>query len=270
MATLRKIWAFVKRDFLQTVSYRFNFLFSLLGVFFSCLTFFFFSRLLEGQHVATLAPYGGAYFPFALVGIAFNSFLAVGLQSLGDSISRSQTTGTLEALLVTPTSITTVIFASTLFAFLFAACRVVVYFLFAVLFFGVSFQTANVPLALMIFALSTATFTAMGMISASFVMVFKQGNPAGWIFGGVSTLLGGVIFPVAILPSWLQPLSSLLPITHALEAMRRAILMGAGLSELWRPLLALAAFTAALIPAGVLSFGLAVRWAKKTGSLVQY
>ena len=270
MGTLFRIWAFVKRDFLQMASYRMNFVLSLLGILFSCLTFFFFSRLLEGQKIATLVPYGGEYFPFALLGIAFYSFLGVGLQSLADSISRAQTTGTLEALLVTPTPITTIIFSSTLFSFLFAAARVVVYLLFGALFFGVSLGRANIPVALLVLAVSIATFTAMGMISASFVMVFKRGNPAGWVFGGVSTLFGGVIFPVQVLPGWLQPVSRLLPITYSLEAMRRAVLLGATFSELLPTIAALVTFAAVLMPAGVVAFSLAVRRAKRTGSLVQY
>src|SRR5438093_910565 len=128
--TLRKVWAFVKRDFLQTASYRLNFVFSILAILFSCLTFFFSSRLLQGQDVATLRPYGGEYFPFVLIGIAFYSFLNVGLGALSESISRSQTTGTLEPLLVTPTSVTIIVLSSTLFPFLFAAVRVFVYLIF--------------------------------------------------------------------------------------------------------------------------------------------
>ena len=231
MATLVKIWAFVKRDFLQQVSYRLNFLISLAGILLSCLTFFFFSRLIQGQQIPSLAPYGGEYFPFALVGIAFYSFLGVGLQSLAESISRAQTTGTLEALLVTPTPVTVVIFASTIFSFLFAAARVVVYLLFGALFFGVGLGRANLPVALLVLGLSIATFTALGMLSAAWVMVFKKGSPPGWVFGGVSTLFGGVIFPVASLPGWLQPVSKALPITYSLEAMRMAVLQGAGLES---------------------------------------
>jgi len=205
-----------------------------------------------------------------LVGIAFYSFLGVGLQSLADSISRAQTTGTLEALLVTPTDLTTIIFASTLFSFMFAAARVLVFFLFGAVFFDVSLARANIPAAIAVLVLSTICFTSMGMLSAAFVMVFKRGNPASWIFGGVSSLFGGVIFPVGILPRWLQPVSQFLPITHALEAMRLAMLKGESLVELWRPIGALALFAAILIPAGVFAFSIAVRHAKKTGSLVQY
>src|SRR5262245_12020895 len=251
-------------------SYRMNFVFSLLGILFSSLTFFFFSRLFHGQTVEALAPYGGAYFPFALVGIAFYQFLGAGLASLSESISRAQTTGTLEALLVTPTSLTTIIFSSTIFAFAFAALRVVAYLLFGALFFDVSFAHTNVPVALLVLVLSTVNFLAIGMLSASWVMVFKSGSPTGFVFGGVSALLGGVLFPQTVLYAWMRPLAVVLPITHALEAMRRAVLVGEGLSELWPSIMALVVFAAILLPAGVAAFGLAVRRAKRTGSLVQY
>ena len=145
MQTLRKVLAFVKRDFLQTASYRMNFAFSVLGIMFQCLTFFFFSRLLVGQNVATLQPYGGEYFPFVLIGLAFWSFLSVGLGALSDSISRSQTTGTLEPLLVTPTGVTTIIFSTTLFPFLFAAARAGAYLILGTLLFGVALGNANLP-----------------------------------------------------------------------------------------------------------------------------
>lgn len=270
METLRKVWAFVRRDFLQMASYRTNFVFSMLGILFSSLTFFFFSRLFQGQDVAALAPYGGAYFPFALVGIAFYQFLGTGLASLSESISRAQTTGTLEALLVTPTSLTTIIFSSTIFAFFFAAVRVFVYLLFGALVFDVSLARANVPVALLVLVLATVNFLAIGMLSASWVMIFKSGSPTGFVFGGVSALLGGVLFPQSVLYPWMRPLSVVFPITHALEAMRRAVLMGEGLSELWQPIAALVVFGAILLPAGVVAFSLAVRRAKRTGSLIQY
>jgi ABC-2 type transport system permease protein len=270
MMTLRKLWAFVVRDFVQTASYRFNFVVSLAGILLSSVSFFFLSRLIPGEQVPALAQYGGEYFPFALVGIAFYSFLGVGLQTLADSISRAQATGTLEALLVTPTPVTIVIFASTLFTFFFAAARVVVYLLFGTLLFGVDLSHANFPAALVVLGLSFATFIAIGMVSAAFVMVFKKGNPPGWVFGGVSTIFGGVIFPVESLPHWLQPASKALPITYALEAMRLAVLRGEGLGDLWRPIAALLGFAIVLLPAGVISFSLAIRRTKRTGTLVQY
>jgi ABC-2 type transport system permease protein len=268
--TLRKVWAFVRRDFLQMASYRTNFVFSMIGILFSSLTFYFFSLLFGGKPIAALAPYGGQYFPFALVGIAFYQFLGTGIGALSESIGRAQTTGTLEALLVTPTSLTTVIFSSTIFAFLFSAARVVVFLVVGVVVFGVDLSRANVPAALFVLGLSTVNFIAIGMLSASWIMVFKGGSPTGFVFGGVSGLLGGVLFPQSVMYPWMRPLAFALPITHALEAMRRSVLLGEGLADLWQPIAALVVFTVILLPAGVVAFSLAVKRAKRTGSLVQY
>jgi ABC-2 type transport system permease protein len=266
MGTLSKIWAFVKRDFLQNVSYRLNFAVSIVGVLLSCLTFHFLSKLVPPTSVPMLSAYGGEYFPFVLIGIAFYSFLGVGLQSLADSISRAQMTGTLEALLVTPTSLTTVILASTVFSFLFAAGRVVMYLAFGALFFGVRLGQANLPAAAVVFALSITAFTAIGMLSAAFVMVFKKGSPPGWVFGGISTLFGGVIFPIELLPAWIRPVSRVLPITYALDGMRSTVLAGAGLGEVRREVAMLALFAALLLPVGVAAFSFAVRRTKRTGT----
>ena len=243
-----------------------SFAFTLVRIFTQCLVFFFFSKLFEG---ACTDPRSWRRMARSPLGIAFYPFLGVGLQSLADSISRAQMTGTLEALLVTPTSLTTVIFSSSLFAFLFAAARVVVYLVIGTLVFSVGFGQANLGVALLVLVLSTVAFAAIGMISASFVMIFKRSSPTDWIFGGISTILGGVLFPVDVLPAWLRPVSLLLPMTHALEAMRLAMLKGAGLSELWPQLAALSAFAPSSCrrrPRIPLRRALG----QKTGSLVQY
>jgi len=270
MRTLRKVGAFVRRDVLEMASYRTNFVFSMVGILFSSLTFFFLSRLVDAHRVPELAPYGGQYFPFVLVGMAFYQFLGTGIGALSDSLRRAQTTGTLEALLVTPTPLPVVILSSTIFPFLFSALRVFVFLAVGVVVFGVDLSHANIAAALFVLALSTVSFTAIGMLSASWIMIFKGGSPTGFVFGGISAMLGGVLFPPTVLYPWMRPLSAALPITYALEAMRRAVLLGDGLPQLGAPIAALLVFTAVLLPAGVAAFSLAVRRAKRTGSLVQY
>ena len=41
---------------------------------------------------------------------------------------------------------------------------------------------------------------------------------------GVVYLLSGVVFPIGVLPSWIQALSLTLPTTYWLEGMRRALM----------------------------------------------
>jgi ABC-2 type transport system permease protein len=61
-----------------------------------------------------------------------------------------------------------------------------------------------------------------------------------------------------------------LPLTHALQALRGALLAGASPAALRGPLTALAVFAAVLIPAGVGAFAYALRRARIDGSLSHY
>jgi ABC-2 type transport system permease protein len=46
---------------------------------------------------------------------------------------------------------------------------------------------------------------------------------------GVLYLLSGTVFPLQVLPGWVQPLSLALPTTYWLEGMRRALIGKSGL-----------------------------------------
>lgn len=84
---------------------------------------------------------------------------------------------------------------------------------------------------------------------------------------GVSGLVGGMMYPVAILPQPLQILARLIPVTYSLEGMRAALLSGAGWGELWHSLAALLIFAAILLPLSFTIFAWALRRTKITGTL---
>ena len=85
-----------------------------------------------------------------------------------------------------------------------------------------------------------------------------------------SGLLGGVLYPVAVLPSWLKPFSDLLPLTHGLEAMRQILLNGAGMEDIRRQLVILLIFSVILLTTGISSIYYGLRVARKEGSLLHY
>jgi ABC-2 type transport system permease protein len=101
-------------------------------------------------------------------------------------------------------------------------------------------------------------------------MVLKKGDPVAGIFNGISWLLGGVYYPIAILPSWLRVFSYFLPVTYALEGMRLALLKGASFYQLLPNILSLLGFTAILMPISIYAFQYAIRLAKRDGSLTHY
>ena len=118
MLLLKKVFAFVKRDFQNEVSYKFSFLLQVFGIFINVSVFFFLSKLLGTASIPQLDQYGGNFFAFVLIGIAFNYYLSVALYSITQSIREGQMTGTLEALLVTQTEIPTIIISSSIYSFL--------------------------------------------------------------------------------------------------------------------------------------------------------
>ena len=94
----------------MAASYRLKFILNIGGIFLSTVMYFFLSRLIGKGIDNQLVPYGGDYFSFVLIGIAFTDYLAVSLGSFAGQIRNAQLHGTLEALLVTPTSVPTILF----------------------------------------------------------------------------------------------------------------------------------------------------------------
>ncbi|MFQ6120649.1 MAG: ABC transporter permease [Methanosarcinales archaeon] len=178
--------------------------------------------------------------------------------------------GTLEAMLVTPTKISIIIIFSSLWNFIFTSIRVLIYLGIGVLLFKINISNENLFAALIILILTIICFSSIGIISASFIMVLNQGDPVNWIFSNVSGLIGGVYYPITVLPNWLQNFSYILPITYSLRGMRHALLQGYSMEALAPDILALVVFSIVMLPLSILCFRYAVKRAKVDGSLVQY
>lgn len=266
----RKPLAFVKKSFISATSYKLSFIMELGGILFSVAMFFFMSKLFGTAFIPHLEPYGGDYFSFVLIGIALSDYLGLAMGSMASTIRGGQVMGTLEALLVTQTEISTIIVSSSLYSYIWTSIRVLVYLAVGVLCFNMNIQSANYGGALLILILTIVAFSSMGILSASFIMVLKRGDPISWIFTSLSGLLGGLYYPISVLPEWLQKLSHLLPITYALEGMRLALLKGYTIAQLAPNILALLVFTAIMLPISLMSFKYAVKKAKIDGSLTQY
>jgi ABC-2 type transport system permease protein len=262
--------AFLRRDFLIDVSYRFRFLLQVGGIFVSTLMLFFLSRLVGTGMANQMEPYGGNYFAFVLIGVAFTDYLSVSLGSFSSQIRSAQMMGTLEALLVTPTSISTILLSSTLYNFSFTSVRIVLYLVAGVFLFGLNLYLTSLPAFFLIMVLTILAFSGIGLLSAAFIIVFKQGSPLSLVVGTASGLLGGVFYPVSVLPVWLKPYAYLLPITHALEAMRQVLLKGATFSAIYNEILALFLFVIVLFPLGLVAFSYGLKLARKDGSLIHY
>jgi ABC-2 type transport system permease protein len=221
-----------------------------------------------GRGSSGILGQGETYFPFALAGIAFSDAFTSGLTAFPHAVRDGQMAGTLEPLLLAPVRMSQLILASSAFHFVQSFLRSILVLAIGAFAFGFWHRT-NLLTATLIFVPGCLVFAALGLLSASFVLAFKQGDPVAVAYVALNGILGGAVFPVAVLPAWLQPLAATLPLTHALSGMRLA-LAGAAPTDVLSQLIVLWTLAAALLPIGFGSFQLALIRAKKEGSLVQY
>jgi len=261
--------AFFLRDMRMALSYKAGFILGALAATGNIVGIFFLSVAFGDAAESRLEAYGGSYFGFVIVGVAFTNFMALGIGGLGAKIREGQMMGTLELMLVSPNRLAVVLLSSALWSHAFGSVTILLYFAVG-LALGLDLGHANVPMVLVGLLLAIISFNALGLLAASVVIVIKQGNPVNWLVGVASVLLAGVFYPRDVLPAWLQAAGDFLPLTHALELVRRAALGGEGLTTLWAPLFALIGLTAVLLPLGLFACHVAVRLAQTDGTLSQY
>ena len=270
ISILSKPIAFFKRDFKIATSYRLSYATQGVGIIITTFSFFLLAQIIPGEQITQLDPYGGDYFSFVLIGIALTDYFTISTNTFANEIRTSQIVGTLEALLVTPTSILTILLSSYVYKLFSTSFRVFFYLLVGSLLFDMLIQPIHVTALILAFILTLLPFFGLGLISAAFIIVFKQGNPIGGLLAMSSGLLGGVMYPVSILPDWLKPFSTILPITHGLEAMRQVLLNQATIHTIRHQLVVLAILTFLSLSVGIIAIYHGLQIAKKEGSLLHY
>ena len=264
---MRVALAFLRRDMLIWSSYRMAVVWQLLGIaVFIGMVYFLGTAigdrrgLFEGQSTSFVA--------FVLSGITFTDVLMQGLFAMPQAIRDNQKDGTLEPMLLTPISTINLAISSTLFRLVIAFGRLIIYLVFGAVVIGLWHHVDLLSL-IIVMASAMLGFLALGILSSAFVIFVKQGDPVLVAYGALTALLGGVLFPVDALPSWIRPFADLIPLTYALNGLRAA-LDGAPPSQVLGPTLVLCGMAAVLMPFGILAFNWAVNRAKTEGSLAQY
>jgi len=214
----------------------------------------------------TARPDGYAPLPFLLVGIALTDSLTTLLVYLSQGVRNLQQPGTLKALLAMPISPTRLMSVSMPYP----AARAVLdfsLFLGVAIALGLPVGAMNTGATVVVFLLAALAMMSLAMISASFAVAFKRGDPVRWALASATWLLSGVLYPTGVLPPLLAKLAWLLPTTHALSAIRATLIDGATLWSIRHDVAVLSGFALVGIPIGLWSFHTAVNYARREGTL---
>jgi len=261
--------AFLRRDFRLERSYRLAFLTQIGGAFTTLLSAGFLSRLVPA-HEAALRPYGGDYFTFVLVGTAALSYFSVALGSFSGNLNDEQQQGTMEALIVTPTDPRLLLLCGAAWPFLFATVELVLYLLVGAALFHARVSVDHLAVAGGMVLLTVIAFSAVGLAVAAVIVLAKRTGLLVGLIGSAFALLGGVLYPISVLPRPLQLAAEALPMSHGLDGVRRALVKQPDLGVIGRDALVIAVFSAVLLPVALQAFQWAVARARRTGSLSHY
>lgn len=266
---LRKeaIAAIVQRDYQLARSYRLAFGMDLLLGFANLILYFFISRTFTG--VDRTAELDGAptYFAFALVGIVITVVMTAASTSLAIRIREEQLTGTLEALVVQPLSSFELAVGLVGFPFLFAMVRALAYLGIAWAWLDVDLAQADWSGVALVFLTAGLALTSLGIALGAIVLVIKRGDVLASVAVFALGLISGSLFPISVLPDWLEPLAKISPLRFAFDGLRSALYRGGGWGD---DVAVLAVFGALTFPVAVWIFDRSLRFAERKGSLAQY
>jgi ABC-2 type transport system permease protein len=270
LAEIRKLPAFVRRDFLVAWSYRLSFVSEWASLLLQAFMFYFVGLMVDPGKLPEFGGSKATYMEFVAVGIALSGFMHLALGRVASGIRNEQMAGTLESLMMTPTASATIQVGTVVYDLLYIPIRTGLFLLLVALGFGLHFEPSGIlPAGVVLFAFIPFVW-GIGIATAGGILTFRQGA-GGAAFGvTVLTLFSGAFFPLELLPDWTAELTRLNPIAIVVDGMRQPLLGGSGWSGVGADVLVLLPLSAASLALGIALFRLALRRERRRGSLSLY
>ena len=221
----------LRKDFLWAFSYKISFFGQFIGIGLSVYTLFFISKTFEMSNSAHLSQYGENYFLFAIIGLGTLDLVNLCMRAATRSIRDAQAFGYIDVMISSKVNPRSVIISSLVYPSLIGLLRIIVYLFCAFFLQDLNFSLLSITLALCVMLITLISFIGLSLIAASFVVLYKQGDPVNHLTGLIIFLFSGILFPVSVLPYMLQPISNFVPVTHGLEMMRKILIFDS--HEFW-------------------------------------
>jgi ABC-2 type transport system permease protein len=154
---------------------------------------------------------GANYAIFVVVGSGLTGLWSSLLFISGNSINNERWQGTLESLVGVPTPFEVIIFGKNLANVVQSLLSMVVAYILAALFFGYTLSIAQPLLFIVSLLLSVFAFISFGITIAPVFVMYREVQQWQNAMEFPVYILGGFLFPVALLPGWTTPISYLLP-----------------------------------------------------------
>jgi ABC-2 type transport system permease protein len=204
-----------------------------------------------------------------MVGAIFWNYLSVVFSWIAETIQIERWEGTLEYTFMAPIRRTTHLLGAVAYAMIFGLVHTAAIVVAVLVFFpNLSFGGANLGTIAGFMVLGSFSFVGLAMVVAILPLLFvERGGQMAFTLQSVLLLVSGVYYSIDVLPGWMQVISHLSPATYAIDGVRKGLIEGMPLTELWGDIWPLLVMGTLFIPSGLWAFGAAERYAKRTGKL---
>lgn len=206
------------KDLLNAMSYKIQFFGSFLIIFFNLIIYYYFLEFIGASRLEAVQL---DYFKYIFVGLLMTDFSVLIVRSLSGPITTYKNQGIFEELMSLPVSEIQIIFNSLPYALFNGFVRMICFLFFYVALYG--FPLIDIgSLTILLFSLLLFILCSCGisLIFTGITLIFHRGEGLPFIYSAISTLFGGVFYPVTIISEKLNLVANLLPIKHMIELTR--------------------------------------------------
>jgi ABC-2 type transport system permease protein len=167
--------------------------------------------------------------------------------------------GTLKKIRASPIRPINMLFGKTLAALFQTAISIIVMGALAALLLGPKLNW-NIPLLIPIFFLGSMNGIALGLIISCIGRAPQEASNAATTIAVVLQFFTGMYFPIEYLPTYMQQIGRVIPMTYAAQALRDIMIRNATLADLVLPMITLTVSALILYGIGVILYR---RWVEK-------
>jgi ABC-2 type transport system permease protein len=209
------------------------------------------STVNESNSLAIVKPYSiqteGAvpghfsYFDFIAPGIMAMTVMMSVMTGLPAAISHEKEVGTLDGMMAAPINRLAIILGKTLAQTARGLLQGTLILILAVALFGVTIH-GSILLVFALLLLGVFSFVGLGVVITSFAKDQETAMMLMMTLMFPMMFLSGVFFPIQQMPWYMQGISKFLPLTYAATALRKVMVLGAGVSIITTELAVLIGF----------------------------
>jgi len=190
------------------------------------------------------------YFDFIAPGILALTVMMSVMTGLPSAISMERESGTMDGMMVAPINRLSVILGKALGQTARGLIQGLILLVLAIGIFGVVIH-GSIFLVLGLLLLGVFSFVGLGIVITSFTKDQETASMLMMTLMFPMMFLSGVFFPIQQMPWYMQDISKALPLTYAADALRKVMVLGAGVSDITTQLTVLIVFGVVMIAIAV-------------------